>query len=299
MSSRAGGRVLLLVVVVLCLAPIQGAATQQPTAGGTCRSIVSAGCVEAEVIDTGGHDAPDPALAVLQFNLCDSGQADCYAQGRSPGEAAGVIERYRPDVVTLNEICSRDVLAAEAPITAELTRLAHEDGDPTAFALFTPAIDEVTGRPYHCVNGDLYGIGIVGRGPALAGPPTRYVYRSQYIRSGEGRVALCVRFGGADVCTTHLESDSGAVASRECGELLAANGYLDRFQGTAHRPAVVAGDLNLGASMGGCAPGWRGRGDRGVQHVLWRGALRLSETRIIPMRDTDHPALLAGLALTG
>lgn len=288
---------LLLVVAVLCLVPIQGAAADPAATGGTCRSTVPAGCVEAEVIPTGGHRVT-PATRVLQFNLCDSGQADCYTHGRSPGEAAGVIDRYRPDLVTLNEICSRDVLRATAPITAAMTRLARADGDATAFTLFTPAIDEVTGAPYHCVNGDLYGIGIVGRG-AAPGPPTRYEYRSQYTRSDEGRVALCATAGDLDVCTTHLESDSAAVATRECGELLGRGGYADRFLGGADRPVVVGGDLNLGAQVSSCAPGWGDRGDRGVQHVLWRGAVRLTSTRIVPMHFTDHPALLVDLVPVG
>jgi hypothetical protein len=149
------------------------------------------------------------------------------------------------------------------------------------------------------VNGDLYGIGIVGRGAAPAGPPTRYEYRSQYTRSDEGRVALCATAGDLDVCATHLESDSATVATRECGELLGRGGDVDRFRRGQDRPSVVAGDLNLGATVSACAPGWSDLGDRGVQHVLWNGALRMTGSRIVPMRYTDHPALLVDLALVG
>jgi hypothetical protein len=48
-------------------------------------------------------------LRVLQMNLCNSGLAGCYEGGRSINEAYNRITGQRPDIVTLNEICSRDV----------------------------------------------------------------------------------------------------------------------------------------------------------------------------------------------
>ena len=54
---------------------------------------------------------PTPTMSVLQMNLCNSGWAGCYT-GRSVREAAAVIRAERPDVVTLNEICRDDLVAA-------------------------------------------------------------------------------------------------------------------------------------------------------------------------------------------
>ncbi len=209
---------LVLVVAVAFLVPVQGATTNLGVAstaaadpGASCRSPVTHGCVQTDLTRIAATPATADRRTVseLQFNLCNSGQASCYAQGRSPSEAAGLIDRYAPTVVTLNEICSGNVLDPRAPIRAAMARAARRDGDATVFALFTPELDEASGLPYHCVDGDLYGIGIVGRGPAPQGPPERILYRHQPNHRAEGRVGLCTTVGlGYDVCTTHLHDRS-------------------------------------------------------------------------------------------
>lgn len=312
MDRRPGRRWprLVLVLAVVCAVPVQGATTNLGAStaaaadpGATCRSPATHGCVRTALtrIASPAATADRGTLRELQLNLCNSGQASCYAQDRSPGEAAGLVDGYAPTVVTLNEICSRDVLDPKAPIRAAMAMAARRDGDATVFALFTPALAEASGLPYHCVNGDLYGIGIVGRGPAPQGPPERFVYRHQHSgRGGEGRVALCTTVGrGYDVCTTHLESDHVTIAASECRELMAESGDVDRFRrATGDRPTMVAGDLNLGPAVAGCVPvGWREQGDRGVQHVLWTDDLRFTATQRVPLHDTDHPALLVDLAV--
>lgn len=243
----------------------------------------------ALLLPLGAAATPDATtVREIQFNLCDSGRAACFHDGRSPGEAAGVIDRYAPTVVTLNEVCSRDVLDATAPIRAAMARVA---GTAAVVAAFTPARNSVTHGPYRCVDGDEYGIGLVVRGPGPATARARYLYRAQFTRTDEHRVALCVAVGGTDFCTTHLESDDRAVAAAQCRELMATD--VPAFRAAARPPTVVGGDLNLATA---CTPaGWHALGDGGVQHVLWAGGFRLASTRTVAMHDTDHPAFLVDL----
>jgi hypothetical protein len=274
------------VLAAACLVPLVGAATQNTAAASTCADPGTRGCVQTLTLPAGGH-AATTTVREIQFNLCGSGKAACYTHGRSPGEAAAVIARAAPTVVTLNEICSRDILDATAPIPAAMVRV----GGPTVVAAFTPAMNSVTHAPYRCVDGDEYGIGIVMRGPGPATASARYLYRVQFARTDEHRVAVCVTVGGTDYCATHLESDDRAVAAGQCRELMDAD--VPAFRAAGAPPTVVGGDLNLGIA---CAPaGWGALGDGGVQHVLWAGGFRLVSTRIMAMHDTDHPALLVDL----
>jgi hypothetical protein len=273
----------VFVVAVVCAVTVPVPATT--AVASTCGATVG-GCVETKIVPLGGSGTESSVVRVLQVNLCNSGIAHCYRQDRSPGEAAGLVDRYRPTVVTLNEICAADVLGAVAALPAAMRQVAREQGDATVFALFASAVNRYTGRPYRCADGDLYGIGIVGRGPAPA-TPTHYLYRSQNPLSDEERVAVCTRIGYT-VCATHLESDATPVAAAECHELM-------RHVGAVH-PIVVAGDFNLATDVAACVPpGWGHTGDGAVQHVLTAG-LRITGTRTVHMGYTDHPALLVDLA---
>ena len=282
-----------VVLAVALLLPLGAAATPDAAAASTCADPAAQGCVLTQTI-TVGPDRPVTAATVreIQFNLCDSGRAGCFHDGRSPAEAASVIDRYAPTVVTLNEICSRDVLDPAAPIPAAMVRAA---GATTVVAAFTPARNSITHGPYRCVDGDEYGIGLVigGYGPATA--MARYLYRVQFARTAEHRAAVCITVGGADFCTTHLESDDHATAAAQCRELMDTD--VPRFRAaTANRPTVVGGDLNLGDDARSCVPaGWGGRADGGVQHVLWAGGFRLVSATTVAMHDTDHPALVVDL----
>ncbi|HEX3647751.1 MAG TPA: hypothetical protein VHV49_04945 [Pseudonocardiaceae bacterium] len=285
---------LLAVVAVALLLPSGTAAAPDATAASTCADPAAQGCVRTSTVRVGPETATATTVRAIQFNLCDSGIAPCYTHDRSPGEAAAVIDRYAPTVVTLNEICSRNVLDATAPIPAAMARVAAAAGDSTVVAAFTPAVNSIAHAPYRCVNGDEYGIGLVVRGPGPATARARYLYRVQFARTGEHRVAACLAVGGTDFCTTHLESDDRAVAAGQCRELMDTD--VPAFRTATRPPTVVGGDLNL---LTACTPpGWGARGDRGVQHVLWAGGFRLAFTRTIAMHDTDHPALLVDLTRT-
>lgn len=290
---RAAGRLLLVLAVVGVVSiPV---APSNTAAASTCADPDTQGCVQTEITRIATTSSVQlGTFRELQMNLCNSGQAGCYADDRSPGEAAQLISRYRPVAVTLNEICQRDVLDPHGAISLAMANVASEDGDTEAFAMFTPALDRGTGKPYHCVNGDLYGIGMVGRGLAVSNP-TRFLYSHQKPTTPELRAAVCATVDGYDLCTTHLESDGAAVAAAQCHELM--SDHVSSFRrATGNRPTVVGGDLNLGPAALACVPkGWDSQGDRGVQHVLWTDDFHLVAARTIHLRYTDHPALLVDL----
>ncbi|HEX3792313.1 MAG TPA: hypothetical protein VHW44_30895 [Pseudonocardiaceae bacterium] len=313
MDQRSTGRsrwVLLLILVALFLiappgiAP-PGIATQPATFSTTCRGLPGDGCLEVRITPVAADpQAPPSAIRELQANLCNSGLAACYQHNRSPTEAAALIARYQPTVVTLNEVCSADIIGTPAAIPSAMARVARQHDDPTVFALFTPAVNRYTRLPYRCTDGDLYGIGIVGRGPAPTGAPQHYVYQRQLVRSDEERAAICLQDNGYDLCTTHLESDDNAVADAQCHELLNPTGHVSAFRRSAGEvPTVIGGDFNLATSgmpdIQDCVPaGWSRSDDGGVQHVLATG-LAVTSTRTVHMRYTDHPALIVDLTRSG
>jgi hypothetical protein len=126
-------------------------------------------------------------LRVLQMNLCDSGIAACYT-GRSVAEAAAVIRAQRPDIVTLNEVCRDDVSVLEHTLSD------GEHGSVVTRA-FQAALDQRTGDPVRCRNGQQYGIGL------LAG--VRAPYRGFTTFGGRylARTRPTPRSGSGSACT--------------------------------------------------------------------------------------------------
>ncbi|WP_326615371.1 hypothetical protein OG949_41410 (plasmid) [Streptomyces scopuliridis] len=89
-------------------------------------------------------------FSILQMNLCNSGKAGCYEDGRSIDEGIIRIRRTSPTVVTLNEVCRNDV-----------ARMAKETGRRGVFM----AAGHRDGGLYKCKNGRNYGIGILAGRP--------------------------------------------------------------------------------------------------------------------------------------
>src|SRR5688500_4217922 len=87
----------------------------------------------------------------LQLNLCGSGIAGCYQQGRSVPEAGDLIVRLRPDFVTLNDTCRNDLPDRLVPsmVTAWPGDRVHQ--------FFAPALSKDTGTLVKCTNGQDYG----------------------------------------------------------------------------------------------------------------------------------------------
>jgi endonuclease/exonuclease/phosphatase family metal-dependent hydrolase len=271
----------------------------------TAAIAASALAASAAVLTSSIH--PEPARAtpltptaqpvvatfvVLQMNLCNSGMArSCYSSGKAVDEAVEEIRRYRPDMVTLQEVCYDNVytrggwgLLAQA--MADLYGGAHVAVD------FTPAGNRDTGGAYRCVDGEPYGIAVLHH---LTG---RDVHSGWYVaqdRSPEMRAWTCttVITGRLTGCTTHL-SIVREVAVRQCHELMSI---------LASSPwvlpeVIVAGDVNLTAQPGrpydvdGCTPaGYDRRGDGSLQHAFYTSTVGWVQDLIEPMRWTDHPML--------
>lgn len=262
------------------------------------RSVAIAGFAAlAALLLTGSTASGVPAamvVRVLQFNLCNSGIADCYT-GRSVAEAAAVVRANAPDVVTLNEICRDDV--------DEVSRAVADGGGRIASA-FQAAHDRRNGGEFRCRNGQAFGIGIVVRLPA-ASPrfvPSRGIYPTQDLSDPEERAFVCIRALGAfDACTTHLASDSSTVALAQCRYLLATLIPAVRAS-DGGAPAVVAGDFNLvrggRADVRTCVPAGYVRVDDGeVQQVVATPGSAVRSASLVDMRGTtDHPGLLVSLA---
>ncbi|GGM25064.1 hypothetical protein GCM10011608_07390 [Micromonospora sonchi] len=247
-----------------------------------------AGCSVARPAET-------TRLRVLQMNLCNSGMAKgCYT-GRSVDRAAEVIRAERPDVVTLNEICSGDVAALEQAMVQ-----VH---DGTVVAAFQPARNGRTGDPYRCVNGQQYGVGVLAHLAAPEGGHTVHngFYPAQDPADPEQRAWLCVEAGTVYfACTTHLAYTSAALALAQCSHLLGV--AIPQLHARArYQPTVVSGDLNLrhgGApDVRSCVPAdYRHRHDGGVQQFMATADVNIESTRSIGMAGTtDHAAFLVTL----
>ncbi|MFD4638171.1 endonuclease/exonuclease/phosphatase family protein [Lentzea sp. NPDC058436] len=235
----------------------------------------------------------------LQLNLCNSGIAGCYRQGRSIPEAADLIRRVRPNLVTLNEICSNDVPSQLAPALQQAWPGDH------VYHLFVPAVRRDTGTPVKCVNGQDYGNAVLGR---VAAANYRGVnawsgrYTSQDSGNEQRTFACAYAVGDHLSCATHLSASSEPVALAQCRALLfdvvpnirSAEGLTGR--------TVVGGDFNLEYDTSdpenaqNCVPpGHVRKGDGDVQHVVFSGDNAFVSTTKYGMSHTDHDGFLVRL----
>jgi endonuclease/exonuclease/phosphatase family metal-dependent hydrolase len=254
---------------------------------GAIASLI-VGCALAFTLTAGGGASGAPMLppggspyTLLQMNLCLSGYADCYGKVAYPAgvhEAVTRIRAARPDAVTLNETCRRDVV-----------QIARRTGYHLRFSTVT-----VAGRPLACVRPG-------GRGPYGDAVLTRAAITgadSDDFKAQAGiewRRWLCVTTrAGVDVCTAHLASRSAA-NDEQCAELTA---LLARRAAT--HTVIFGGDVNR---RRGCAPVHASTQTDsaapqapGLQAVYGTGALRTRSAEIVPAAHTDHDALLVTAA---
>ena len=222
-----------------------------------------------------------PTFTLLQMNLCLSGVARCHgwAYPEVVREAIARIRAERPDAVTINEGCARD-----------LGRIARATGYHLRFVRIG-----YLGGPFRCVRPG--GRGLFGDAVLTTAPITSS--RSHPFRHQEGpevRRWLCVTAGrGPQVCTAHLEITgigAGRPNAAQCAEL---SRLLTRR--AAAGPLVFGGDVNRTRT---CAPtGFWTATDRsatqepGLQQVYGTAAgLRAPESVTIPAHFTDHDGLV-------
>lgn len=179
---------------------------------------------------TGGARAEPHRHTYLQFNLC--GNACSHGGPGVVDELAGWIQRRRPLVVTLNEICENQYERLRADLGAYR-------------GLFEP-----TAR---CRNGARYGNVILVRGEvdrvgswALPNPA-----------GDEGRRLLCARARPAGApelvaCVIHISNYAGNIASQV--EVVA--GHVNRL--AADHAVLVGGDFNTDPADPRLDPLYRG-----------------------------------------
>lgn len=270
-------------VVCLCLA--MGRVIILLTALGLLVIPSTAACTQTTGTETTstGTTSTGTTITVLQLNICHGGMARCYRGDTVLAKADEVIRSSKPQVLSVNEACSRDI-----------DRLRPAMG--TARALFVAARN-LDDTPTLCRDGDQYG-NIIMVTDGLAGTTEETgTYTAQY-RAADGHLELrswaCLPAGELSACTTHLSSDNAPTALAQCQDLMnRAAGYP--------QPAIVVGDFNLkdqGApSMRDCDPtGFTRQSDNSVQHIYASDNLSFTQTTKIDMAGTtDHPGLLARL----
>ena len=273
-------------MVRLCAGRSRSAAAPLLAALGCALVLALAGCSRSAP-----EASPAPragsAYALMQMNLCLSGLAGCYGKAAYPAvvkEAVARIREARPNAVTFNEGCRRDV-----------ARIARRTGYHLRFSRVV-----YLGKRLQCVRPGgrgLFGDAVLTK--AAIESTDNHDFEAQ---SGpERRRWLCVTTrADVDVCTAHLNTRSAVeVAGNEgqCAELAA---LLARR--AAARTVVFGGDVNRRRS---CAPdGIWTRTDRaadqaaGIQHVYGSRALRSPSAEVVPARHSDHDVLLVRARLT-
>jgi endonuclease/exonuclease/phosphatase family metal-dependent hydrolase len=235
----------------------------------------------------------------LQLNLCNSGIAGCYAQGRSIPEAAELISRVRPNLVTLNEICANDVPDRLAPSLAQAW-----PGD-RIYYVFNAAVRRDTGSPVKCNNGQDYGNAVLGRVPAATYQGVnawRGTYTTQDSGNEQRTYACAYAVGDHLACATHLSASSEPVALAQCRALLFDVVPHIRSVETVTGKTVVGGDFNLEYDTSdpenaqNCVPsGHVRKGDGDVQHVVFSNDIAFVSTAKYGLRHTDHDGFLVRL----
>jgi endonuclease/exonuclease/phosphatase family metal-dependent hydrolase len=238
-------------------------------------------------------------FVALQMNLCNSGMAvgSCYSFGRAVDEAVQKIHRYRPTLVTLQEVCRDDLYAPHG--LGKLTRaMADMYGSGHVSADFVPAFNRDTNDWYRCVNGEYYGIATIQHDESRHRIDAHRGWYHSQDGSEEMRAWTCTtviarRLTG---CTTHLSTNAD-VAMRQCHELMAILGSPWVLP-----EVVVAGDFNLASVPGKpyniqyCQPaGYERRSDNAVQQVFFSRNVEWVRDEYEPMKFTDHPMLFEKL----
>jgi endonuclease/exonuclease/phosphatase family metal-dependent hydrolase len=244
--------------------------------------VVLVGCSPA-VTDTSPLSAAPPTAgstpySLLQMNLCLSGLAPCLQYPEVVREAITVIGERSPDVVTLNEVCSRDV-----------ARIAEETGYQRRFSTVLYG-----GRPLPCRAPSRRGV--FGNAVLTASDITATVDRRFSAQSNdpEQRRWLCVATVQRVIgCTTHLSAPSEVRTAvlRQCAELREVLTVWAR-----RGPTIAAGDMNRFDS---CAPAgmwthtdWGWAQKPGIQHAYGTAShLRAATSRTLPATYTDHDFL--------
>jgi endonuclease/exonuclease/phosphatase family metal-dependent hydrolase len=212
------------------------------------------------------------------MNLCLSGFAGCDNYPAAVDEAVGRIRQTRPDAVTLNEVCARDV-----------ARIAARTGYEMRFSRVIYG-----GRLLPCVRPG--GRGLFGDAVLTKSPIDHTANHDFDVQAGpERRRWICVTTRrGVDVCTAHLNTRSGVEIpgnDGQCDELAKVLAARARV-----RTTIFGGDVNRSPS---CAPDgdWTvtdegAHQSAGLQQAYGSPALDSPTAQVLPATHTDHDVLV-------
>jgi endonuclease/exonuclease/phosphatase family metal-dependent hydrolase len=223
----------------------------------------------------------------MQMNLCLSGLAGCYGKVAYPAaveETVSRIRQVRPDAVTLNETCRRDVeeIARRSGYHLRFTRIFY------------------LGAPLLCAQPG--GRGLFGDAVLAKAPIEGHENHDFEAQAGlERRRWLCITARDIDVCTAHLNTRTAVEIEgndAQCEELAA---LLARRAAT--RTVLFGGDVNRRTP---CAPvGVWTRTDAsadqapGLQHIYGSETLRSPSAQVLPAAHTDHDVLVVRARVDG
>ena len=207
---------------------------------------------------------------VLQINMCNSGAAPCYTGGAGAG-AVELIKNRQPSVVTLNEVCRRD-----------LGRIRRGTGYVGVFAQAGSRL---------CRNGSPFGNAVVLPAGTRLGRATITQYaRQDPDIGGERRTLICVPAAGVTACVTHL-SDGPArfPQAAQMASVVARH--------AARGPTVLGGDWNIAfpEAQRHVPDRMFRKGDGAVQHIMATDGFGFVGSRNERMAWTDHPAFQVDL----
>jgi len=219
------------------------------------------------------------------MNLCLSGIARCVP-GTQPAEtvaeAIAQVRRVVPDLVVLNEACSKDVarIAAAGRLHVTFSEVAY------------------LGATLPCRHPA--GRGVFGNAVLTAQRPLAVHEQAFGLQDRiEERRVVCVDTALLRVCGTHLNIRASGQAGTNAAQCLELGRILTSL--SPDRPTVVSGDMNRTES---CAPtGWwtltdqEGGQDPGVQQAYGDQRLASPSAAVEPLSHTDHDALVVRFSI--
>jgi endonuclease/exonuclease/phosphatase family metal-dependent hydrolase len=222
------------------------------------------------------------SYGILQMNLCLSGMAGCFGRTAYPAvvnEAVDEVRNRGPQVVTLNEVCSRD---------------ARELARKTRYRIRFAAV-RVRGATLPCIDPGrrgVFGIAVLTRDAIRTSHDQAFA-----IHTGreERRWMCATTVHQFTVCTAHLSTRGSTAARRandaECTEL---QGVLARYDEAGM--TAFGGDVNR---HGACAPRtmWVDKDTDasqipGIQQIYGSMSVRQRFARVSPATYTDHDFLM-------
>ena len=243
------------------------AASPRPLRAAVLALVLAAVAFGASATSAGA--AGRPFTPLIHLNACDNARR--CAGGNAPGNITAIVRGRKPELLTLNEVCSESVA---------------QIADATGYRrIFTQAGEA------RCAGGrGRYGNAILAAPYRTLTPVLELKYADQQA-GPEKRMLTCADSSGVLVCVTHL--DHRGKAAEQAREL---RRNLNALLETRNPLMFVGADLNLAppATRANALPAAMARiGDGRVMHVFYSKAFGRLGGQLLTntLRWTDHRGL--------